>query len=936
MTARYLDQESPDSPRSGSDSRSPGSTERRAGGSLRLALRLTPAAWLVLSGCAPYSDDAATPERTPGSAAQPLSGEELAAPNAGLPPPPLSPPDIRWTDGSKTINHAYISPRRTSLDGRVYSEFGYDYRTFEELQCFGLIRPEALSQALTDSALDLRASLTCFKASLIHAATEPGHLGRQGALCDATADQPAGRVEGRANRQPRPCGAGNRSDCYTLSLLMPYFLDSNGAQELWGRAFEVEVESPKTATARIARVTPLGTPQRWLAPAREPSIGIEFSISGDGRVLVSHAGEGASYAVNPPGSGFPPCDPRGWGPPRSISFMYTDPNMKPYGVAAYPLRDHENNVIPAGTEVGGNYPWIDRNGANMFFGTSGSSLYYKTAAGEIRSRFNVVGKPEADPGNLSPNPPKDEAEIRKIGDLGKRSGITVVGLWTHGKMVVLDSRNNNSDLAILDSDPPVHDRAVELYAGQPEGVRIGASNNFFINSTENVFHYLANMRPLSPRDVTWHLSTTTGTDEVSFDEYLYENMVIYSPMNPSVDNVRPEVQRRGYRDGFDKTGTFRGEGYTLVPHLQNAATTPRWNLPKYGSLLGGARVEPIAAGGVKAKGVWLDGVDDRIEYVLPAQPDAGRLAASPWYYSLFINPTRLPTGAQTQLVFELADGSQVKLNAKGLLISKGTFAQQLDLPAALAFAPSRYTHLGIQSEPSGAGAKLRVYLDGYLLSAFDAPVPVLRLTAGTLVVGTRAKGTPGLAAWIDEFKVLGERVTAEEACNHAQGTLVGVSAGPGFLRAASYPASSHAEITALLAGSGSTYPRYLCESPLRPGADTAGYACRLQRDGDRCVGHRLHFPEGPLVYGKPRPQSRANSFCKRCHVNTSPHATMTVTAPLNLGAVPMESDRRRQPMQPPARLFGVIPSGLFGAAGPATPVTAPADGIELDAYTYRP
>ncbi|HRI53632.1 MAG TPA: hypothetical protein PLW65_25985 [Pseudomonadota bacterium] len=912
----------------------------RKGTSRAVRSRVAPALLLAIFGCVPASEEAV---RQAYLTAQEVPPEDGVAPadgapallNAGLPPPPLFVPDIRWTDGSKTINHAYISPRRTSLDGRVYSEFEYDYTAFKDLQCFGLIRPEALTQPLAESTLDLRASVSCFSASLIHAATAPGHLGRQGALCDAAPDQPPGRVEGVANRQPRPCGPSNRNDCYTLSLLMPYFLDSDGSQELWGRAFEVEVESPKTATAHIIRISPLGTPQRWLPPAGEPSIGIEFSISGDGRVLVSHAGEGASYSVNPPGSGYAPCDPRGWGPPRSISYMHTDPNMKPYGVAAYPLRDHENNPLSPGSEVGGNYPWIDRNGANMFFGTSGSSLYYQNAAGEIRSRFKVVGKPTPDPGSLSPNPPKDEAEIRKIGDLGKRSGITAVGLWTHGKMVVLDSRNNNSDLAILDAEPPVHDRAIELYAGQPAGTRIGASNNFFINSTENVLNYLDSMRPLLPGDVVWHLSTTTGTDEVSFDSYLYENMVVYSPMNPSVNNVRPEVQRRGYLDGFDKTGTFRGEGYTLTPHVQNAATATAWNLPKFGSLLGGARVEPIAAGGVKGKGIWLDGVDDRIEYTLPAQPDASRLAASPWFYSLFINPTRLPTGTESQLVFEIADGSQVKLNEKGLLITKGTFAQQLDLPAALAFATSRYTHLGIQSEVSGSGSTLRVYIDGYLRATFTAAIPVLRLTAGTIRVGSRAAGMRGIQAWIDEFRILGNRVTAEEACNQALGTLVGVSKGPGYSLAASYPASSHAELSALLGGSGPTYARYVCESRLRPGADDTGYACRYQHRDARCVGHRIHFAEGPLVYGTPRPASGTNSFCRRCHVDSSPHPTLRVAAPLAAGTTAMERDRRRQPLQPPARLLGNIPAGLFGAAGPATPIIAPTTGLELDAYTFR-
>jgi hypothetical protein len=59
---------------------------------------------------------------------------------------------------------------------------------------------------------------------------------------------------------------------------------------------------------------------------------------------------------------------------------------------------------------------------------------------------------------------------------------------------------------------------------------------------------------------------------------------------------------------------------------------------------------------------------------------------------------------------------------------------------------------------------------------------------------------------------------------------------------------------------------------------------------------------------------------------------MNVRDALSRGTAPMELDRRRQPAQPPARLFGVIPASFFAPNQPPNTIAAPDEGILVDPY----
>jgi hypothetical protein len=365
--------------------------------------------------------------------------------------------------------------------------------------------------------------------------------------------------------------------------------------------------------------------------------------------------------------------------------------------------------------------------------------------------------------------------------------------------------------------------------------------------------------------------------------------------------------------------------------VQNAAAGTYWKLPAAGELLGGARVEPIAAGGVKAKGIHLDGSDDHIRYVIPAQPTTAKttdLTSSAWMYSLWINPTT-PLDATQRRILQTPDGTVVNLTAARILVRNGTATADITIPIPLRLVVTRYSHLALVATPSPGNTALSVYLDGFLLTRVTVTGSVLRM-AGTspLLVGTVA-GQPGVTAWIDEFKVIAQHPDLEDMCNHAYGTLVGVTSGPGFDRAGQYPIG-HDEVRG---ASGTSFSRYYCESHFVGGADGASsFACKFSRTDPRCVGRRILFPEGPIRFNQPRPASQANTFCLSCHDNANPSITMQLGALTLNPAVTAENDRRRQPMQTLRRLFGFLPAHLFGVNKPTTPLNGTAAGHGIDQF----
>ena len=101
------------------------------------------------------------------------------------------------------------------------------------------------------------------------------------------------------------------------------------------------------------------------------------------------------------------------------------------------------------------------------------------------------------------------------------------------------------------------------------------------------------------------------------------------------------------------------------------------------------------------------------------------------------------------------------------------------------------------------------------------------------------------------------------------------------------------------------------------------------------IREAINFPEGPLRAGVPRPDSTQNTFCTSCHTEDS-KAGLRLDALALDASTPAELDRRRQPSQPPRRVFGNIPAGWIapgdGPGSPAQALQAPPEGVLIDPW----
>ncbi len=924
-------------------------------------------------------------------------------PNETLPESPSRPvdvlvrrldPDSGQNGGPATLEPRYVhtslvSNRALSFDGRVLvvaANGGLQFRVHT---------PEIFEKPISqqqpdnqDRSYEVGQSAARYgrdvSASAFHGSTAiTGRLeGKSTAICDPhlgteplEAVNRQQSVPGRVSN-PFACTATGGAlaagdhDCYDLTVVTVYEnRDVVPTQdELWGTEVRVVVASPKGSAANdsdefealrahVVHVKPLTAPRRAPLPPGAPAEILEPVITGDGRLIFIQGDGLIQYAVMPENAD--PCDVTAWGAFRDIYAMHTDPLMADYGVARFPLRDFENQElstrVPGTHAIRGGYPWVDRDGDNLMFMLARATHFYVDSAGEVHEKFEVVGHPvfgsqpdipcipSADcPGTL-PLHPTTVGHVESLTDHLPRAGLTVVGLWGQGKMWSPDSRNNPVDAAIPGGTHSY--RLLRLYEDAPGGTEVGPSARTLVNALENQLLFQPEMRPDTPREVVWQITTQGMTDEVSFDDVNDPDALVVLPMSVSIKATNPERGR--FQDGFVYEGRVGGEGFQFPAHLANQAAATQWSLPQYGYLLGGARSEPIAAGGYDAKGLWLDGTDDRVELIVPEQSAGSRVAMEDgtWFYNLSIDPREL-TGPRRLLT--LPDGTWLDIvDATALRFGKGEAIFDVALPSALALSERTWSTIGIVSDASlpGAAPVIEVAIDGYLLERFSPTESLFRMTPGVVTVGD---GAGGFRGWVDDFKVIGRAPGPEVLCNHAHGTLVGVVPGePLAARALAYPASSHAEIAARLP-TPSSFDSFACERPIAhpvdatDAADHSHYHClgktrRLEShpQPERCLRPALLFPEGPLAFGQSRPSSLDNAFCLSCHTEGHPSVTLNRRDALAPGSSPMHLDLRRQPLQNSPKFFGNVPAFLFDGL-PLLPFQTPPEGVFLDTYTAPP
>ncbi|MCA8954156.1 MAG: hypothetical protein KDE27_31905 [Planctomycetes bacterium] len=761
-------------------------------------------------------------------------------------------------------------------------------------------------------------------------------------------------------------------DIYDLKVLVTSTTDINPPNldrrmRLHMTPVQVQVANPKTTSAAITSITRTGP---TVSSPQLPyySTGFEPVVCGDGRLLIvrldawqnggvqwTDPNTGVSrsnaadivYAYYPTGT---TVDPMQWMNLIPITFAPEDLRINTkFGFAMAPFRDSEGNLIPAAHDLGGSYPWIDREAKNLFFETLGdrSKFYYaESPPGTFLSRYFGMQIQN----DLSWAPAIDTG--------GKHQGVSFLGLWSHGKTVMIDNLNNDIDYAMGAAAQP-QTRDVRLFddGGQPtEYLRMGYGrattrmppgendNGNIIDSLEARFTYRQDYRPIAFKDVAWPLTNGKQADELGFDDYLDPDALVIMNSAGSLTftknpwNNQNTIHRFEYHDGWlDPNGPF-----SQPVRLQNAATGLTWKVPAYGLAHGNSRLEPAATGGVHGKGFWLGG-DNGVVFDMPDN-DADVVATTDCYAGVFVD-CRHADDQTERTVLTFPDGTSLRLYGRRQVVyadAGGATVHRITMPPVIAgsmgdLLPDHgWAHLGLQIR--AAGSRIDLCLDGLLFDRWSDPSESLfQMVAGPLTLGKVANAsTAGIVGWVDELKVFAHTFDPETLCNLAGGTLIGLDpayAGEWKTQFADrFPAWIHGEVTAALRNRGeTTYPAYACYH--RYDADHGAHLGNLPAQ-THSLRASVHFPEGPLYHDAPRPDSLQNAFCAYCH-HQGGKLGLGLKALMLDPTTTAANDARRQPMQPAAKIHGWVPALLIDTVNPAQPSTSmssPATGFDIDTW----
>jgi len=844
-------------------------------------------------------------------------------PAYGSPPEPstLLPQTHLVEDGE--FLHPYLPAFRTSNDGRVAIEVE-DYH----LKLY-LLTPEKVDapwHQSTPGTSSILSDQEPYRGGLRHYPDGERGFSHQ-FLCETTSEFP--EADDAAN--PYACGNGGLNDCYDLThggwQSTP---DDATATRLWGTPMTVEVANPKTPKAKIVDVR-LGT--SVAGPDIPGPVFWEPMATRDGRLLVGRLGNkfDVSWFNERSGStekgkyelvyslledGVNDCDVQGWQRFFPIAYAPHDSRMQgKYGIAAFPFRSGQGEPISETTNYGGTYPWVDKDGNNVFMTTLSASLH------EQADQY---------PHRCVPG----EGCINNENDSSLK-GVSVSGLWTQGRQVHIDNMLNNTDWG-LPVDPAGH-RLVSLYErndGTPVQVRVGAGgrhkdhqypdlkgrtgNTAIIDSVQNLFNHRAAMQTRKPQDVVWRVSNGKATDELAFDDYMNPDGFIVSNMIASVSQKSNRgVQYHAGQNGADIK-------------LQNAgsAVPERWNTPAYGLVRAGTgRAEAVASGGMYGRGFWLDG-GNQVSYDIQRQPSDP--LDSEWYVSIFVDSRFADDGAQRNLI-RYPDGTALALQGRSDLVflqdNGNTISNTITLPAAL---PNQgWAHIALQL--SDRNRQVTVYHNGFAFTTVRIENGFFNMVPGQLVVGgeNTAGDEAGFRGWIDDFKVFAQSPNSEVACNHAGGTLIGLKNNTNWQTIADrYPVEFHDAIDQQVLASGrGSFDSYACYTDY---TSVDGIDVNSPPTGAVSVREAINFPEGPLVFDQPRPDSIDNAFCLSCHQAGGKGGLGLDALAFNPSVNAMD-DPRRNPSQHLRMVHGNIPEGWLNGLITAATQAGP-EGFMLDPY----
>lgn len=666
----------------------------------------------------------------------------------------------------------------------------------------------------------------------------------------------------------------------------------------------------------------------------------EPSISGDGKLLIVNLGlgHGLHYSYNPEGT----CKADGWKNFFPISKMPFDKNIylnypigkaqrkitsfKNYSyVASQPFLDGMGNPIKNGDPVEGAYLWVDRKVRNVFF----------NAINVVQDQFKGIQN------NLC-----NDSDCMLDAAPGK--GLHALGAWTKGKMIHLDSVVNMFDFGYRDLKMNENDQRVfEMNLYKDEVTTLRPSAMTIIGSQENILNYYDALSPLSPFDVVWNLSSNNErTGEIIFDDYLNKDLFLATHFTQA---TAPYNYNGGkialFKNGFLPNSNFlSGDSltksdfrYQEIPLLQNISNFMGSNSlsSPYFEVLGGARVEPIAQGGVFGKGIFLDGKNDSVATAVHVKNPL-----SSYLITLWLDPRTLDD--KERVIFAFPDYSSIALS-KDKFIAKQCVGSSCIKKAIstklLNLKTNKYLHLGLKLITNNAKSrKLSFYINGTFFNTLDFPLKAGASSFDFYNGGNKGifslgrhnliSQEPSFHGWIDELRVYQFENSViplmyeEILCNHAYGSLVKIYQTDFKFKSLLSLYNLASQMQLLRGGKKSS--ALICEqlklSSYNSGADFADQninselicADKVHRNphkefSSRCqrnVMYNIHTKQ--LKAGAPRPSFADVPFCLTCHSDKNNLLSLKNAALFEL-PINREVDHRRQPLNVPQTLSGCLP-----------------------------
>lgn len=710
-----------------------------------------------------------------------------------------------------------------------------------------------------------------------------------------------------------------------------------------------------------------GAPENYFSyTAPSTRLMFEPSLSGDGRLLIINAGlgKGGYYSYNNEAD---LCDVSGWKTFEPISNLPFDPNIyqnyelgksQRRRLRSLPFRDSLGRNIPRRENIAASYLWMDRKVKNLFF--------------EILN-FN-----------------QDQYLDNEGTVMDQASGkyYHALGAWTRGKMVGLDGVLNMYDFGTRPEVEAGKEKIFNVSLYQDEVSQIRPVSSTMLGSFENLFNYYDSLSPTLPFDVVWKFSSNRERNsEVVFDEYLMNNAVVVAHMNPASSSFARGDNHFYYsKNGFVPQDLWQlsgNEGAKPImttmeyPTLQNSATQQRTlegsKIPQKLTLLGGARTESIAQGGVYGKGVFLDGINDHIQ--LDPIKGLGDKTKD-WIVTIWLEPHYFSNPRQFKTLFKFPDNSEIQLSKNKIIAidSKGT-QKNMDL-SDLELENKKFIHLGLKITSDSSHRRiLKFYINGspvyntinyqtssgifqpirikelYFHGQDAASVPFKITSDDSLIIGRGKAVNSVFKGWMDELRMFDFAATKsispfyeEFICNQAFGSLMRVdeelaytdsriasmqdkarkhqlfklpinkgisSAGAGQTRLTQvFPIDNKADVCEQMILESYNSPNEFADQ-----GNKTLCGARVHKNREKpefCVREEyLDIKSKMITATATRPDFSQTDFCLSCHDRSANIKPLQVRA-LTPGDVPRYLDPRRQPLVRPAFITGCLPENIPG------------------------